>query len=108
VGRDPQAARGDDGGEAERRDRGDVLVQHDRRPLRGLSGRGHRDDRHAVPRRRGSGLRQVRRPALRATLSPRSGARGNERSAARSASSMRGSTTSRASPPRSRSGSSSR
>lgn len=41
-----------------------LLVQHRRRPLRGVSGRGIHQGRHAIHGRRGAGVRSLRRQAL--------------------------------------------
>ena len=55
---------------AQRAGRFGLLVQHRRRPLRGVPGRGHDQGLDAVHGRRGTGLRGVRRAAF-----PRRGAR---------------------------------
>ena len=55
---------------------GALLLQRRRRALRGLLGRGLRDGRDAVPRRRGAPLPGLPRPALQATRCSRSGTRG--------------------------------
>ena len=59
-----RAAREDREGPRVSRRRARFLLQHVRRPLRGLPGNGRPHDRHAVPGGRGRDVRPVRRPPL--------------------------------------------
>ena len=64
VRRHPRPVRPDAGGEGARLRAGPLLVQRQGRPLRGLPGRRHHQDRDALPARRLRAVRGVQRPPL--------------------------------------------
>ena len=105
VRQDPCAVRGDAGGKGPRLPAGPVLVQREGRPLRGVRGRRHDQDRDALPSRRLRAVRGLQGRALqprharhrrsRARTSPRSSTCRSRRRSSSSATSRRSPATCR-------------